>query len=175
MFTVADVVSFLTKKTNGEMIIDQEDDTPIEHNGGTVDVGGRSSSSSAPPLSPSPSSAVKPPPFSSLFDTYTPLKVPVNSDRAQSNTPVKPDRAQSTMRPPLFPLFDTDTDDDNDDNGDDVDGIIKSLEAKATKQISGTTSGPNNSGTVAYNNSRLFIQGALGRMRQVRLSDSNLP
>ena len=103
------------------------------------------------------SSAIQPSQFS-LFDTD-----------AQSNIPVKSsDRAQSTMRPPLFPLFDTDTDTD-DDNGDsgginvNVGRIHKSLDVKVTEQNTGTASGQN-TGTAI---DRLYFQRALVRMRQV--------
>ena len=207
LFTVHDVVSFLTTRQQDDVKAKDgtADDEPSMLST-TLPVAPATAAASAAVLPPPPSAAatttttttvleltsptpVQPSPFP-LFDTDIQSNIPVKSDRAQSNLPVKLDRAQSILRPPLFPLFDTDTDDDNgdgtsdgsDDNGNDTsDGAVAgyssgaastSLPLHVTEQHSFTASEQDSCTGCA--DRLLHIQRAHVRMRQV-ISYNSLP
>ena len=167
ILTVQDVMLFLTTRQHDNEI------TTIEEQGETGCDTLSSSAATTTTMTTMTSSAVQPSIFP-LFDTDTQSNSLVKTDRAQSNVPVKLDRAQSNMRPPLFPLFDNDTDDDNDDCADNSGGGSSSgggrgssgdgdrhnplvLSTKITEQTTTTAL-------------RLFFQLAPVRMRQVNPS-----
>ena len=156
MLTVQDVVLFLTTRQ-----YDNEVTTIEEH-----DETGCDKPSSFP-----------------LFDTDTQSNSPVKTDRAQSNVPVKLDRAQSNVRPPLFPLFDNDTDDDNDDCAGNSGGGSSNGGGSSSGGGRGGGDGDRHNSLPLSSHSteqptataaRLYFQLALVRMRQVNPSTLHL-